>query len=44
MTTERIFSRLKEVFGLAKNRVIGMKKVAIHIHSCITAYLVGYLM
>ena len=41
---ERIFSRLKEVFGLAKNRVIGMKKVAIHIHSCITAYLVGYLM
>ncbi len=41
---ERIFSRLKEVFGLAKNRVIGMKKVAIHILSCITAYLVSYLM
>jgi hypothetical protein len=41
---ERIFSRLKEVFGLAKNRVIGMKKVAIHIQSCITAYLISYLM
>ena len=41
---ERIFSMLKEVFGLAKNRVIRMKKVAIHIHSCITAYLASYLM
>lgn len=41
---ERIFSRLKEVFGLAKNRVIGMKKVAIHIQSRITAYLISYLM
>ena len=41
---ERIFSRLKEVFGLAKNRIIGMNKVAIHIQSCITAYLISYLM
>ena len=41
---ERIFSRLKGVFGLEKNRVIGMKKVAMHILSCITAYLVSYLM
>jgi hypothetical protein len=41
---ERIFSRLKGVFGLAKNKVTGMKKVAIHIRSCITTYLVSYLM
>ena len=41
---ERIFSRLKEVFGLAKNRFVGMKKVAIHIHSCLIAYLMTYLM
>ena len=41
---ERIFSRLKEAFGLAKNKVTGMKKVAIRIQSRITAYLVSYLM
>lgn len=41
---ERIFPRLKEVFGLAKNRVVGMEKMAIHIYSCITAYLVSYPM
>jgi IS5 family transposase len=41
---ERIFSRLKEVFGLAKNRFIGMKKVSIHIYSCLIAYLMVYLM
>ncbi|MDE1767404.1 MAG: transposase [Candidatus Micrarchaeota archaeon] len=41
---ERIFSRMKEVFGLEKNRVIGLKKVLIHAYSCITAYLIAYLM
>jgi transposase len=41
---ERIFSRLKEVFGLARNRVVGMKKVAIHIYSCLLGYLLTYLM
>lgn len=41
---ERIFSRLKEMFGLAKNRFVGMKKVSIHIYSCICAYLMEYLM
>jgi hypothetical protein len=41
---ERIFSRLKEVFGLAKNGVVGMKKVSIHIYSCLIAYLMTYLM
>ncbi len=41
---ERIFSRLKEVFGLAKNRFMGMKKVSIHIYSCLIAYLMTYLM
>ena len=41
---ERIFSRLKGMFGLAKNRVIGLKKVSIHIYSCIIAYLMTYLM
>ena len=39
---ERIFSRLKEVFGLAKNRFIGIKKVTMHIYSCILAYLLRY--
>ena len=41
---ERIFSRLKEVFGLANNRFSGMKKVSIHIYSCLIAYLMTYLM
>ncbi|OJI07274.1 MAG: hypothetical protein BK997_03380 [Candidatus Micrarchaeum sp. ARMAN-1] len=40
---ERVFSRLKEVFGLSKNRFIGMKKVVVHIYSCLLAYLVKYL-
>ncbi len=31
-----ILPKFKKVFGLAKNRVIGMKKVAIQIQSCIT--------
>ena len=39
---ERVFSRLKEVFYLAKNRFIGIKKVAIHIYSCIIAYVLRY--
>lgn len=41
---ERIFSRLKEVFGLAKNRFVGIKKVAIHVYSCLVAYLIQYLL
>ena len=41
---ERIFSRLKEVFGLSKNRFVGMKKVAIHTYSCLVAYLIKYVM
>ncbi len=41
---ERIFSRLKGMFGLAENRVIGLKKVSIHIYSCLIAYLMTYLM
>ena len=41
---ERIFSRLKGMFDLAKNRVIGLKKVSIHIYSCLIAYLMTYLM
>jgi hypothetical protein len=39
---ERVFSRLKEVFGLSKNRFVGMKKVAVHIYSCLIAYIVKY--
>ena len=39
---ERIFSRLKEVFGFAKNRFIGMKKISIHIYCCLLAYLIKY--
>ncbi len=41
---ERIFSRLKEVFGLSRNRFVGIKKVAIHTYSCLLAYLIKYVM
>ena len=41
---ERIFSRLKEMFNMRKNRFIGMKKVKMHIYSCILAYLIEYLL
>jgi transposase len=41
---ERIFSRLKEVFGMSKNRVVGLKKVSIHVFSCLLAYAVRYVM
>jgi len=40
---ERFFSRLKEVFGLGKNRFIGIRKVMIHVYSCIIAYSISYL-
>lgn len=40
---ERIFSRLKEMFGLSRNRFVGMKKVTIHVFSCLIAYLVKYV-
>ena len=41
---ERIFSRLKEVFGMAKNRLVGLKKVSIHVFSCLLAYAIRYVM
>jgi hypothetical protein len=41
-SVERFFSRLKEMFGLAKNRFIGMRKVMIHIYSCIIAHLIYF--
>ncbi len=41
---ERIFSRLNEMFGLAKNRFVGIKKVTIFAFSCLIAYLVKYVM
>jgi hypothetical protein len=40
---ERFFSRLKEVFGLGRNRFIGIRKVMIHVYSCIIDYLISYL-
>lgn len=39
---ERLFSRLKEVFGLSKNRFVGIKRVAVHIYSCLIAYILKY--
>ncbi len=39
---ERIFSRLKEVLGLAKNRFTGIKNVTTHVYSCLIAYLIKY--
>jgi Transposase DDE domain len=40
---ERIFSRLKEVFGLSKNRYVGIRKVTMHVYSCLIAYAMRYL-
>jgi len=40
---ERVFSRLKEVFGLAKNKFIGIGKVMVHAYACLIAYLIKYL-
>ncbi len=39
---ERIFSRLKEVFGFAKNRYVGIRKVRVHICACLLAYVIKY--
>lgn len=41
---ERIFSRLKEMFGLSNNRFFGIRKVTMHVFSCLIAYLVKYVM
>jgi hypothetical protein len=41
---ERIFSRLKEMFDMRRNRFIGIKKVKMYVYSCILAYLIEYLL
>ncbi|MCL4389383.1 transposase [Candidatus Marsarchaeota archaeon] len=41
-SVERVFSRLKEVFGMAKNRFVGIGRVSVHIYSCLIAYLLKY--
>ncbi len=41
---ERIFSRLKEMFGLSRNRFVGIKKVTVHVFSCLIAYLMTYVL
>ncbi|MHB1830629.1 MAG: transposase [Candidatus Micrarchaeaceae archaeon] len=41
---EHVFSRLKEMFGMAKNRFIGLKRVRIHAYSCLLANLLEYVM
>lgn len=41
---EHLFARLKEMFGLDKNRFIGLKKVRIHVFSCLLANLIKYVM
>ncbi|MGC8662664.1 MAG: transposase [Candidatus Micrarchaeia archaeon] len=41
---ERIFSRLKEVLGLARNRFVVIAKVTIFVFSCLIAYLMRYVM
>lgn len=41
---EHLFARLKELFGLAKNRFVGLKKVRIHVFSCLLANLMEYVM
>ena len=37
LVVEIVFSKLKEVFGLSKNRFVGIEKVATHIYSCLIA-------
>jgi hypothetical protein len=41
-SVERVFSRLKRVFGLESNRFFGLKKAKIHVFSCVIAYLLRY--
>lgn len=41
---EHIFSRLKEMFNMRKNRFIGLKKVKMFVYSCVLAYLIEYLL
>ena len=41
-SVEHVFSRLKEVFDLRKNRFFGLRKVRIHVFSCVLAYLLQY--
>jgi len=43
MGSRKSFSRLKEVFGLAKNRSIGIGEVMLHAYACLIAYLIKYL-
>ena len=43
MGSRRVFSRLKKVFGLSKNRFVGIEKVAVRIYSCLIAYIVKYM-
>ncbi|MEM3715179.1 MAG: hypothetical protein QXF82_09565 [Nitrososphaeria archaeon] len=35
---------IKEMLGFAKNRFIGIKKVTIHVFSCLLANLLEYVM
>ena len=41
-TLEHVFYRFKEMFGMAKKRVIGLKKTRIHVYSCLLANLFEY--
>ncbi len=43
-SVEHVFSRLKEMFGMAKNRFVGLKKVRIHVYSCLLANLLEFVM
>ncbi len=43
-SVEHVFSRLKEMFGMAKNRFVGLKRVRIHVYSCLIANLLEYVM
>lgn len=38
-SVERIFSRLKGMFGLGMNRFVGIAKVSIHVYASLIAYL-----
>ena len=41
---EHLFSRPKEMFGLENSRFVGLKKVTIHVFSCLPADLLEYVM
>jgi len=43
MGGRKTFFKLKEVFGLAKNKFISIGKVMVHAYACLIAYIIRYM-